>query len=174
MDEVSERRSTSRRGFLLGSAAVFAASGTGALIGVLTTSQRHRAAGPAPPADLVAAVAQEHALLATLDGLPAGAVAPQIRRELRADHVAHLRALRGALADAVYPSPVPPERSTSLARPSGATSRAKLRSTERAAAGSAARRAGRLRGSDAALLASIAACESGHAELLRRRARRIR
>jgi hypothetical protein len=41
-----------------------------------------------------------------------------------------------------------------------------LRAAETAAGGDAARRAAALTGADAVLLASIAACEAGHAELL--------
>jgi hypothetical protein len=71
-------------------------------------------------------------------------------------------ALRSAV-DA-YPAPAPsvsptPERS-------GASSRPELLAAEQAAARDAAAESAALRGADAALLASISAAESTHAELL--------
>jgi hypothetical protein len=153
---------TSRRVFLVGGgAAVLLGAGAGVLAQVLSEDEPP---GPAaPPPALVAAIADERGLLADLDATTGGG--PAVRRlidQLRADHEAHLAALRKVLlsitqAPARQPAPL---RGTPKTR-------AQLRAIEGAAAELAAQRAAALDGPTAALLASIAACEATHAELLR-------
>ena len=91
---------------------------------------------------------------------------PAVRRLLgqaRADHAAHLHALEQLVA--TYPTPAP--SATSTPAPAGTPrTLVALRSAESAAATASAERARRLTGGPAALLASIAACEATHAELL--------
>jgi hypothetical protein len=83
--------------------------------------------------------------------------------QLRADHVAHRDALLAALDEALgATSPRP----TAAPPAAGSLTRAELRVAEQAASAQAAAHAAQLAGRDAALLASIAACEAGHAELL--------
>jgi hypothetical protein len=82
--------------------------------------------------------------------------------QLRADHAAHLRALRRLLA--TYPSAPKTPSSPGPAQP---RTLGQLRGVEHQAAVDAAKRASALDGAAAALLASIAACEATHAELLR-------
>ncbi|WP_375485362.1 hypothetical protein [uncultured Jatrophihabitans sp.] len=153
-----------RRWFLAGGAAVVVGGGVGVGAGFL----HHRSAPRRHPAprDLVAALATELDLLALATAA--------VRRDaaLRAtanilvrDHSAHVRALRSALA--AYDVP----RRSAAASPSAsgvpsAPSQAQVRATERAAAATAATRAGRLTGTAATLLASISACEATHGELL--------
>lgn len=152
---------TSRRWFLAGGAAVLLGGGAGVLAEVLHESS------PAPatpaPAELIAALDAERVLVAAVDAMPAG---PHRMRallaQLRADHAAHLAALRRLLAT------YPPGRSVHT-HPGAAQARTlgQLRGVESRAAVDAAQRAAALDGAAAALLASIAACEATHAELLR-------
>lgn len=121
------------------------------------------AAGPtAAPAALVAAFVAERALLADLAATTGGA--PHVRRaiaQIRADHEAHLAALHKVLLSVTQEpvsQPVPVR-----GRP---RTRRELRDAERSAASAAAQHAAALDGPAAALLASIAACEATHAELL--------
>lgn len=101
-------------------------------------------------------------MIADLDATTGGA--PSVRRLLtaaRADHAAHLSALEDLLTAYRTPSPSP--------SPVPGTPRtlAQLRSAEQQAATAAGTRADASSGARAALLASIAACEASHAELLR-------
>ena len=147
-------------------------AGAGAGVGVEFWRDRPKAAAPRrhAPAALRAALAAEHELIAGLDAsLPAAGSAAAALRQLRADHAAHARALAAAVAEAggapagattaasgsAGTSPPPPARSV-----------AQLRQAETDASRRAAERAGALSGRDATLLASIAACEASHAELL--------
>ncbi len=149
---------------LTGFAAVLLGGGAG--VGAEFLRSRRSADRPAPPpAELVAAVDAEQRLIADLDATTGGA--PDVRAVLtaaRADHVAHVAALRAALtARGAQPSP-----SASSTAPRGTPrTAAYLRAAEEAAATAAARRANSLTGAVAALLASIAASEATHAELLR-------
>lgn len=151
---------TSRRWFLAGGAAVVLGGGAGVLAEVLHESSPAPAA-PAPAA-LASAVEAERVLLATLDGMKGGHQAPALLAQIRADHAAHLHALRRLLA--TYPRSISVPSHQGGAQP---RTLAQLRGVENQAATDAAQRAAALDGAAAALLASIAACEATHAELLR-------
>jgi hypothetical protein len=140
-------------------------------------------------------VAAEVALIADVDSA-LGTAHPRIRRSLRAiraDHVAHLTALRAAIVDDVYPLAAPSPFAAGSASVSASNSAASgsasgpsspgasrsasstagapvpvsdIRAGELRASRGAAARAARMSGRDAALLASIAASEASHAELL--------
>ena len=147
-----------RRHVLLGGLGVVAATAVGALAAV--TGDRGTGSAQAP-AELVAARDAELRLIAAIDASVARD--PALRAHLapiRADHVAHRDALDGALAS--YPARSPAAAATRA----GALDRPGLRAAERTAAAHAAQRAATLAGPNAALLASIAACEASHAELL--------
>ncbi len=156
---------TSRRGFLVAGALGVVAAGSGVAVGVATTGD-----DPLPfvesPQILLGAVAAERALIAELDA--ARTAHPALRpmlAQLRADHAAHLSALRAAVALA---APVPNASAVASPPPAPArpANRARLRILEQRAATRAAAAALQLGGRDAVLLASIAACEATHAELL--------
>jgi hypothetical protein len=157
-------RGTSRRWFLVGGVAVLLGGGAGALAGELTRSTPTPAAAPLPPAALIAAVRAERALIADLDATTGGT--PEVRRVIvaaRADHAAHLATLTAILrAHHRTPGETPARRVRGTPR-----TRAQLRAAEEQAARAAARCAASLDGAEAAVLASIAACEATHAELLR-------
>jgi hypothetical protein len=152
---------TSRRWFLAGGVAVLLGGGAGVLAEVLHESAP-TPASPAPAA-LVTAVDAERVLIAALDAMPAG-----VRRsgtvvaQIRADHAAHLHALRRLLT--TYPRPARRPAHPGFVQPRTLD---QLRGVETYAARDAAQRAAALDGAAAALLASIAACEATHAELLR-------
>lgn len=160
----------SRRTFLVASGAVVAAAAGGGVALGLTSGDDSSTAplpthAPAPGAldDLAAAVAAERALLAGTAGALRSATGAR-RAALRAvhtDHAAHLAALRSAMRDLAYPNSVPPRlrRNHPVAAQWGPAA-------ESRAARVAAGRALRLDGAASALLASIAACEATHAELL--------
>lgn len=76
------------------------------------------------------------------------------------NHVAHLTAVRGAIAEAAYPAGPAHIRRHPRHAPGD------LAAAEARAARAGARRALQLTGAPSALLASIAACEATHAELL--------
>jgi hypothetical protein len=159
----------SRRAFLLGGGLAVVV-GAGAGVGVEFWRDRPKPAAPQQhaPAALLAALDAEHELLAALDAsLPAAGAAAPALRQLRADHVAHARALAAAV-DEAGGAPVRAKASASpTASPAPAPrSVAELRQAESDASRRAAEHAGALSGRDAALLASIAACEASHAELL--------
>lgn len=164
--DVDEPATTTRRWFLVGGAAALL-GGAGGVAAQL--AHRTARATPAPPPELlVAALAAERSLIADLDATTGGSAA--VRRvvaQVRADHVAHAAALRGLLAT------FPPSASSSASAPASpippATprTRAQLRVTEQGAAERAGAAASIAHGHLAALLASIAACEATHVELLR-------
>jgi hypothetical protein len=149
----------SRRQLLAGAAVVLSAACTDS-----RTSAPSPSASPAPPdpdvALTAAAVSREQALLALYDELLAQQ--PALRAELapyRADHAAHLAALRPARP----PSPTP---TAGAPRASAARLRAAIATAERRTA-SAHALASRGASPDLArLLASLAACEASHAALL--------
>jgi hypothetical protein len=153
-------RPVSRRGVLLGTAAVVVGAAGGVAAGELRPLHPHHSGKPAPP-DLVAALTAEWTLIARLDfavthkSVPRAAVAA-----IRADHAAHADALVAALAQ-YAPAVVPqaPAQRTAAAR-------AALRAAESAASAQAARAAAQLDGRIATLLASIAASEASHAAAL--------
>ena len=145
---------------MLGAAAVVATGGVGAAVGVFVSEGRATSEGASPPAPLRQALERELALVADLDSaLRNGAGPAAALRAVRADHAAHAAALRSTLA--AYPAPSP---STAIPSPTPTLSR--LRAAELAAARAAAAESAALTGADAALLASISACEATHGELL--------
>ena len=155
-------RGVSRRALLLGGAAVVLAGGGGVAVGALGPLTHHGPTGR-PPADLLAAVAEEQALIAAIDATTGGSAAVRTAlRQIRADHLAHQVALQGAVDS--YPQSPAGARPSSPA-PAQALDVAGLRGAERRASTRAARRADHLAGPNATLLASIAACEASHAEL---------
>jgi hypothetical protein len=162
-------RPISRRAVLLGSGvAVIAAGGGGVGYGLLRPVH-HTDAAASPPADLVAALAGEGALIERIDA--AVAHDPSLHRVLagvRADHVAHQTVLQAAVAAyAGAPGPSTSAPTATPTTPATELTRAGLREREVAAGTLAAARALRLTGRDATVLASIAASEASHAELLR-------
>jgi hypothetical protein len=174
MDDVpahdSPGRAASRRSVLIGGGiAVLAAAGGGIALGVATTpaAGEHPSTAARVPAELAAAVAAETELIAGIDSVLGTARAHTKRalRDIRADHVAHLAALRASIIDNIYPLATP-SASASPAAPSPAAPTPDVRAAELRASRAAAARAGRLSGRDAALLAGIAASEASHAELL--------
>jgi hypothetical protein len=165
MDTAGDPRGTSRRWFLAGGAAVL----LGASAGVLSDVLQDTANAPPPPAPgaLLAAIAAERALIADLDATTGGT--PPVRRiivQARADHAAHLAALvrlrAGFRSSSASPSPSPSPSVHGTPR-----TLAQLRTAEAQASTAAARHAAALDGGLATVLASIAACEASHAELLR-------
>ena len=151
---------TSRRWFLAGGAAVLLGGGAGVLAEVLHESSPAPAA-PAPDA-LVSAFEAERVLLATVGAMAGPHRTREVLAQIRSDHAAHLHALRRLLA--TYPPSRKSSSSPGTARP---RTLGELRGVENQAATDAAQRAAALDGAAAALLASIAACEASHAELLR-------
>lgn len=153
----------SRRGLLLGGGLVLAAAGGGVAVAVLRPLPSPGKPTGRPPADLVTALSAEVALIAAIDATTGGS--PDVRvamRQVRADHVAHRLALQAAVA--AYPEP-PASPSPTSTGPVAALTVAGLRDAERSASGQAVTHANRLVGREAALLASIAACEATHAVL---------
>jgi hypothetical protein len=157
----SPRHVITRRGVLLSAAAVVVSAGGG----VGAAALRHHRKPPAPvvpPAVLVQALVAERTLLASVEA--ASAAQPLHRTllsQLTEDHQAHEQALVATLR--AYPG------AASAAQPSAlgpVPALAALRTAEQLAAQAAAARALQVSGSDAALLASIAACEATHVELL--------
>jgi hypothetical protein len=179
MDDEPPDPTVSRRGVLIGGGiAVLAAAGGGIALGVATTSSadEHPSTAARIPAELAAAVVAETALIADVDQalVSARPHARRALREIRADHVAHLGALRASIADDVYPLATPTASGSASSSASSAGSASTpppgpapdVRAGELRASRAAAARAARMSGRDAALLASIAASEASHAELL--------
>lgn len=154
-------RPVSRRGVLVVGVAALLGAGGGLTAGLLRPLHPQHSRKPAPQ-DLVDALAAERLLLARVEPKPGQTAALRaVYDVVHADHQAHITALEAALQDYApqrpVPAPVVPHAPT----------RELQRAAEAAAATAAARRAARLSGRDAALLASIAACEASHAEVLR-------
>jgi hypothetical protein len=154
-----------RRWFLGGAVAAVLGAGGGVVAGLAHRSPRS-APPPAPPSVLVAALAAENALVRDLDATTGGdAAVRRIIVSARADHAAHAQALRGLLA--AHPHAASTASTSTAPAPRGtARTRAQLRAAEQHAAAQAGARAAAARGEVAALLASIAACEATHVELL--------
>jgi hypothetical protein len=174
---------------LLAAAAVVLAGGGGSVAAALTRRTPSTMNPPTPvptvtPRDqqLAEAVDRERMLIASIDAALVAdpALHPQLDN-IRADHVAHLDAITAAVGTALdRPSPLTnpshPTASGSSTSPGSATSPgsptsqaptvAELRSAEQSANQAAATASAMLLGADAVLLASIAACEAGHSELL--------
>ena len=185
-------RTVSRRGVLIGGGIAVLAAGGGIALGVATEPAQgeHPSTAARVPAELAAAVAEEAVLIASVESA-LGTPHPRTRRalqEIRADHAEHLAALRAAIGDDLYPLIAPSASASAPVSGSSAASASGSPSAPRSGAGSAASaaplpayavlagelrdsrataaRAARLSGRDAALLASIAASEASHAELL--------
>jgi hypothetical protein len=146
--------------------------GAGAGVGVeLWREHSPPAATHHASAALVDALNTEHELIAGVDAsVPGAGKAAATLRHIRSDHRAHARALAAAIREAGGAAP--------RADPTGATAAThsrqppsqpvtQLAHAEAAASRRAAARAANMHGGDAALLASIAASEATHAELLR-------
>lgn len=160
------RRHT-RRWFLAAAGAVLVGAGGG--VGAAFARRPPRPVPHRPPQPLVDAYAAEQRLI---DSAAATARADSAKRavlaQLRRDHAAHLAALRAQLSGYDHPSRAARRRAAASAGRL-ATSTAALSAAEADAAGRAAARANQLAASHpitATLLASIAACESGHFTLL--------
>lgn len=163
-DPAEQPGQPSRRGFVTACAtAVVLAAGGGVAAGIVVRpSDSSRA--PVPPAALSDAVTAELELLTTVHA--ARSTVSGARRAvldaLYADHQAHLTALQGAFGLAGgTPSPI-----ATPSAPTGGVSWAEVRAAEHRAVAGAAHRALRLSGTNAALLASISACEAGHVTLM--------
>jgi hypothetical protein len=159
---IPEQRGPSRRWFLAGGAVVLLGGGAGVAADLVHEKHHGAQPPPLPPAALAAAAAAERVLIADLAATTGGS--PSVRRvivQARADHAAHLDALTDLLAFYRAPSVSP------SAHPGTARTHDQLRAAEQQASIAAAGHAASLSGAQAALLASIAACEASHAELLR-------
>jgi hypothetical protein len=158
----SHRRSAvlTRRA-LFGAGVVVLAGGAGAAIaGIQPTRGRDREPRDAT-VPLEQALAREQALVAGLEAAVRGGLGPAIAvQAARNDHLAHAAALRSAIAPraATSRSSAPPSATNPTV--------AQLRHAEVAAARAAASESAALAGAHAALLASIAASEATHAEVL--------
>jgi hypothetical protein len=156
----------SRRGFLIvGGLAVLAAGG-----GVAWALRDDATKSAAPPTALLdqlgAARTSEYALIVALQvALRRPGSSASMLRQLHSDHVAHATAIEGLIADETYPVKAS-QGPVSVYVPKRVPL-AEVRSAESAAARTAAARAANLPARAAVLLASIAACEATHAELLR-------
>lgn len=164
-DESGTPSRHTRRWFLAGTGAVLLGAGGG--VAADFTRKRPAAAPNPPPRALVEALHAEQGLVnaVTRAGVDPGPDAARLR-QIERDHRQHLAAVQAALAqyDPLKPAPRASRApATTGPRPMPA---ATLRKAEAAAAHDGATRAGRLRGRNATLLASIAACEATHVELL--------
>lgn len=165
----------SRRGFLIGSGAVIVvAAGAGVVVGNALAPSKTSVLTPKvkqASRELTAAAGSERALLATVDTAltTANGHHKRVLHAVRADHAAHLAAIEAAIADEIGPVALP-SASTSVVStpptPVTTASTADVRAGETRASRAAAARAMRLAGRDAVLLASIAASEAAHAEVL--------
>lgn len=156
----------SRRAFL-GAAGLVALVGAGG--GAAAEVLRRGApvpGSPRPPDALVAAIAAERERVQLLDAALAAPAPPApaaLLSEIRANHLAHEQALRSLLPRPATAGAAP----SASASPAGpAPDRAALARSEATAATDTAGRALSLAGGAAALLASIAACEATHAQVL--------
>jgi hypothetical protein len=152
--------STTRRAVLVGGLAALAGAAGGVAAGVVRPLHAGHA-NEQPPQELLAALGSEQLLLSRIDAAARHDAA--LGRQLagiRADHQAHVAAIQAALRSyaAVAPAAPPQVRTP--------PNRAQLAAAERAAGTTLAQRASALTGRSAVLLASIAACEASHAEVL--------
>jgi hypothetical protein len=153
-----------RRVFLAaGGLLVAGAAGGGVALGLSGGSSAQAPLQPDVRAALVRAALAEVDLIAAAARAMRTASGPDraTLRLVHRNHVAHLAAVRAAIADAAYPAHPPRIRKHARHVPG------ELAAAEARAARAGARRALELTGAPSALLASIAACEAGHAELLR-------
>lgn len=157
---MSARASLITRRAVLWSGLGVVAAGAGAGVGVLLPAHpaQPRTRAPQP---LLDALAAEQRLVAVLSEASTDESLREPMALARADHLAHLEAIRAMLAAF---APTAAAVSTPAAGP---PSREALRAAEAQAASAAAARAAVLSGRTATVLASIAACEATHAELFR-------
>ena len=162
----------SRRGFIAAGVLAVAAAGGGVWLARSAEDDGGSSAPPTVSRELRVAAVAERDLLATVDAALEHAQGASAHRSalqtVRADHLAHLKAIEAAIADALYPaspsaSPAGPSSASTAA---GKVRIAEVRAAEQRAASAASARAAQLTGRAAALLASIAACEATHVELL--------
>lgn len=159
----------SRRAALLGGAAIAVAGAGGVAAGVLTRKGRTTPRPRPAPGALVDALRAEESLVADATAaLAADASLRPLVTQIRRDHQAHVAALRAALAPYDPPATAAPPGAAPGSNPTSPAPRGRsgLRTREQQAASAGTRRALRLDGRAAALVASIAACEAGHGELL--------
>jgi hypothetical protein len=145
---------------LLGAGAVTLAGGAGLTAGLLRP--RRAPAPPLAPAALVAAAARERAMITSIDAV----VDADLRAALasiRADHVQHLEAVDALLAHAAGAGAVSSAPRGSV---SAAPTRAQLLAAENAAQAGWAQLSARATGPQAALFASVSACEATHVAAL--------
>lgn len=153
----------SRRGFLVGAGLAVLGAGGGVVAGLLVDRSSDETEVPNPAVLLAAAKAERDLLDAVSDVGPRNEPLRSLLDQIRADHEAHLAALLAEVAVATGSGTLTGFRPL----PFGVgLERDGLRRRESAAAATAAKRALSLTGRDAALLASISACEASHAELL--------
>lgn len=156
----------SRRGFLVVGALAVVSAGAGVLVAVHHDSSSSTPQAVADTRELNAAAESERELIALIDALAKHAHGSRaaLLAALRADHVAHQTAVRAAIADAMYPRT--PAKSIRKPYSGPKPEFGDLLAQEQAATRSARTRAAKLTGRSAALLASIAASEAIHVELL--------
>ena len=165
LDQVSGSSSTGRRAFLaVGTLAVAGAAGGGVALGLSGGTKAPAPLQPDVRAALIHAELAEVDLIAgTRRALRHARGAERARlQQVHRNHLAHLGAIRSVIAGAAYPAEPPrfPPRPRHVPHQGPAAA-------ETRAARAAAARALQLTGAPSALLASIAACEATHAELLR-------
>jgi hypothetical protein len=183
MPPISRRRLLAGTGLAV--AGALTAAGIGSAVAAITglprrdDSNRSPAtgsgpSGPAPAAELASALTRERQLLAQVADLIAATLptdsAHSVLAVIRADHQAHAGAISALITESgARPAPAPTSSASSGSptspTPPGPTL-AGHKSAEQAASDAAASDAARAHGAAAVLLASIAACEAGHAELI--------
>jgi hypothetical protein len=164
LDQASGSSSAGRRAFLaVGALAVAGAAGGGVALGLSGGTTAPAPLQPDVRAALIHAELAEVDLIAgTRQALRDARGAERARLQLvHRDHLAHLDAIRSVVAQAAYPAEPP-----RLRHPRHAPHRDPAAAESRAAR-IAAKRALQLTGAPSTLLASIAACEATHAEVLR-------
>jgi hypothetical protein len=147
---------------LLGAGVAVLAGGVGAAVAGIQPTRGRDGERRDAPVPLGQALAREQALVADLEAALSGGLGPAIALQAaRNDHLAHAATLRSTIARyaATSPSSAPPPSATT-------PTVVQLRDAEVAAARAAASESAALAGAHAALLASIAASEATHAELL--------
>ena len=160
----------SRRGFIAAGVLAVAAAGGGVWLARSAEDDGGSSTPPTVSRELRVAAVAERDLLATVDAAleHAQGAHRSALQTLRADHLAHLKAIEAAIADALYPAApsATPTGPSSASTATGKVRIAEVRAAEQRAASAASARAAQLTGRAAALLASIAACEATHVELL--------
>ena len=153
---------------MMATGAVVAAGAAGAVLGTIRPVRVTRTELAPPPAALTDALAREQAMIAALDAALRNDPSLRARiTQIRDDHAAHAVALESAVG--AYPAYPPDPSITASSGPSATAavlSVIELHTAEESAAALAAAESAALRGSDAALLASISGAESTHAALL--------